>query len=52
MSLSSYLMGEILEIAERPTTTESRRRLRTRRPVSVAFDSAKLIREERETGTN
>ena len=47
MSLSDYLLGELREIAERPTLAEFRERLRRRRPVAVAMDSARLVREER-----
>jgi len=47
MSLSDYLLGEIREIAERPTLAEFRARLHTRRPVPVALDTAGLMREER-----
>jgi antitoxin FitA len=49
MSLSDYLLSEIKEIAERPTLAELRDRLRTRRAVTVQLDSARLVREERET---
>lgn len=48
MSLSDYLLAEIKQIAERPTLTELRERLRTRKPVSPQLDTARLIREERE----
>jgi plasmid stability protein len=47
MSLSDYLLGELREIAERPTLAEFRERLHTRRPVQAAFDTAALLREER-----
>lgn len=47
MSLSDYLLGELREIAERPTMAEFRERLHTRRPVSVDLDTAALVREER-----
>jgi plasmid stability protein len=47
MSLSDYLLGELREIAERPTLAEFRERLHSRRPVSVALDTAGLMREER-----
>ena len=47
MSLSDYLLGELREIAERPTLAEFRERLHSRRPVSVALDTAVLMREER-----
>jgi plasmid stability protein len=48
MSLSDYLIAEIKEIAERPTLGELRDRLRTRKAVTLPFDSARLVREERE----
>jgi hypothetical protein len=49
MSLSDYLLREIKEIAEKPTLAEMRERLHTRKPVSSEIDSARLIREERES---
>jgi plasmid stability protein len=49
MSLSDYLLAEIREIAERPTLTEFRERLHQRKPVAAQFDTARLVREERET---
>jgi antitoxin FitA len=48
MSLSDYLLGEIKEIAERPTLAELRERLHKRRPVAAEIDTARLVREERE----
>jgi plasmid stability protein len=48
MSLSDYLIMEIKEIAERPTLTELRERLRRREPVPGEIDTARLVREERE----
>ena len=47
MSLSDYLLGELREIAERPTLSEFRERLHTRKPVSASLDTAALVREER-----
>lgn len=47
MSLSDYLLGELREIAERPTLAEFRERLHTRKPFSTALDTANLLREER-----
>ncbi len=49
MSLSDYLLAELKEIAERPTLLEFRERLHQRRPVSVQFDTARLVQEERRT---
>ena len=37
MSLSDYLLGELREIAERPTLAEFRLRLHDRKPVSAAL---------------
>ena len=48
MSLSDYLLMEIKEIAQRPTLTEFRERLRKREPVTASFDIAGMIQEERE----
>ena len=48
MSLSDYLLMEIREIAEKPTLAALRARLHRRLPVSAPFDSALLVREERE----
>lgn len=48
MSLSDYLIGEIKEIAEKPTLAEFRERLHKRKPVSDRIDTALLVREERE----
>jgi plasmid stability protein len=47
MSLSDYLLGELQEIAGRPTLAEFRERLHTRRPLPAALDTARLVREER-----
>ena len=47
MSLTDYLLGELREIAERPTLAEFRERLHTRRPLPLALDTAGLVREER-----
>jgi antitoxin FitA len=47
MSLSDYLLAEIREIAERPTLGELRERLHRREPVAAAFNSARLVQEER-----
>jgi antitoxin FitA len=49
MSLSDYLLGEIREIAERPTLAELRERLHKQEPVGVRLDTARLLQEERET---
>ena len=47
MSLTDYLLGELREIAERPTLAEFRERLHTRRRLPLALDTAGLVREER-----
>jgi antitoxin FitA len=47
MSLSDYLLGELREIAERPTLAEFRARLHARARLSVALDTGSLLREER-----
>ena len=47
MSLSDYLLGEIREIAEKPTLAEIRTRLHGREPVSTPIDTAALVRKER-----
>jgi antitoxin FitA len=47
MSLSDYLLGELKEIAERPTLAEFRERLHKRGPVSLILDTGRLVREER-----
>jgi antitoxin FitA len=47
MSLSDYLLGELREIAERPTLAEFRERLHKRKPLPVALDTSGLLREER-----
>ena len=47
MSLSDYLLGELREIAERPTLAEFRERLHTRRPAAASLDAAGLVRRER-----
>lgn len=48
MSLSDYLLSELLEIAERPTLHELRERLHKRKPVRVEVDSVRLLQKERE----
>ena len=48
MSLSDYLMGEIKEIAERPTMSEMLARLESREPARVPIDSVRILREERD----
>jgi antitoxin FitA len=47
MSLSDYLLGELREIAERPTLADFRQRLHARGPLPATLDTAALVREER-----
>jgi plasmid stability protein len=49
MSLSDYLLSEIKEIAERPTLAEMREILHQRAPISVPIDTARMVREERDS---
>jgi plasmid stability protein len=49
MSLSDYLIREIRELASRPTLLEFREMLHQREPVTADFDSADLIRAERDS---
>jgi plasmid stability protein len=49
MSLSDYLLSEIKEIAERPTLAEMREILHQRAPISVTIDTARMVREERDS---
>ena len=48
ISLSDYLLGEIKEIAERPTMSEMLARLESREAVSVPLDLVGILREERD----
>lgn len=47
MSLSDYLLGELREIAERPTLAEFRARLHGRTRFTATLDTGGLLREER-----
>jgi antitoxin FitA len=49
MSLSDYLLAEIREVAERPTLMELRDRMHQRKRVTVPIDTARLVREERDS---
>jgi antitoxin FitA len=49
MSLSDYLLAEIREIAERPTWAELRERLRQRDAATARLDTARAVREERDS---
>lgn len=48
MSLSDYLLGQIREMAERPTLDELRERLRSYEPVRLPVSAARIIRSERD----
>jgi hypothetical protein len=48
MSLSDYLLGEIREVAERPTLEELRARLERRPAVALSIDPAEAVRAERD----
>ena len=49
MSLSDYLLSEIREIAEQPTLAELNERLSKLKPVSAEIESARLVREARDS---
>ena len=49
MSLSDYLLSEIREIAEKPTLAEMRERLHKLEPLKEDIDTARLVREERDS---
>ena len=48
MSLSDYLLGELREIAERPTLDELRTRLQQRSPTAPTVPPVEAIRAERD----
>jgi antitoxin FitA len=48
MSLSDYLLGEMRQIAARPTMDELRERLRHREPVALRMPAARAVRAERD----
>jgi len=48
MSLSDYLLAEIRSLADRPTITELRERLRQRARVTAPLSAADAVRRERE----
>lgn len=48
MSLSDYLLGEIRQMAERPTIDELRERLRSRAETVLPFPPAEAVRAERD----
>lgn len=49
MSLSEYLLGELREVAERPTLDELRARLRERSGVAPSVAPAEAVRAERDS---
>jgi plasmid stability protein len=49
MSLSDYLLGEIRQVAARPTLEEMRARLESRTPVTTSLSSAEAVRAERDS---
>jgi plasmid stability protein len=48
MSLSDYLLGEIRQVAERPTIDELRARLRNRTETAPSVPPAEAVRAERD----
>jgi plasmid stability protein len=50
MSLSDYLLGEIRQVAERPTLEELRARLAGRSAVNPSVPPAAVVRAERDRG--
>lgn len=48
MSLSDYLLGEIRQVAERPTMEELRTRLRSRAETAASVPPAEAVRAERD----
>ena len=48
MSFSNYLLGQIRELAQRPTPSEMRKRLRSRTQVTLQIPPADLIRQDRD----
>lgn len=47
-SLSDYLLGEIREVAERPTIDELVTRLKSLAPINPSIEPAEIIRDERD----
>jgi antitoxin FitA len=48
MSLSDYLLGEIRQVAERPTIDELRTRLHSRTKITPSVRPAEAVRAERD----
>lgn len=49
MSLSDYLLSEIREIAQKPTLNETREWLHKMEPLAEDIDTARLVRQERDS---
>jgi plasmid stability protein len=49
VSLSDYLLGEIRQLAERPTLSELRERLHARPPVASPLSAGRAVRSERDS---
>lgn len=49
LSMSEYLLQELIAIAERPTMDEIIDRIARREPVRKGLDSARAVRAERES---
>jgi antitoxin FitA len=49
MSLSDYLLGELRQVAERPTLDELRARLRSRPEATLSVAPADAVRAERDS---
>jgi plasmid stability protein len=50
MSLSDYLLGELRQVAERPTIDELRERLQSRGETTLSVSPAQAVRAERDRG--
>jgi len=48
MSLSEFLLREVIHVAQRPTLDEVLKRIEERGPAQVSIDSAAAVRAERE----
>lgn len=48
LSLSDYLLKEIRRVAQQPTVSELRERLRSRQPVRPSVSPAEAVRVERQ----
>jgi plasmid stability protein len=50
LSLSDYLLGEIRQLAERPTMEELRERLHSRAETTLSVPPSEAVRAERDRG--